>query len=346
MVILHLSSSYFPRIGGLPGFIRMFARNVPAEHHLVTRDLVRAGTDAVRMPAGTDRTDPAITVHRFYSEGEYLNDEAEGAVRSIPHDLMMIHSTSPPLLKAVRWTRKPVIFCPQCKTRLDMGESLNNVALIVTLTPSAAEHFASGHGYPIDRIRIVPRLVETDLFKWKKRGRLRLLYVGRISPGKRVYELVNLLAVLRSAGGDYTLRIVGDYDHPYRDELPLQTAIRKQGMNEYITFSKALTPDKLAAEYGQGDVFVSASVRETFCQVFLEALASGMAVVSTAEGETREWADEYVSFTTDRDALDELPGLVEWAKPLQNYNEFWRRFSWDANRELWKDTLKEALCLV
>ena len=52
--LLHYSSSYFPRIGGIPSFIRMAARQTTDvfEHHLVTRNMVRAGVSWEWVEAG------------------------------------------------------------------------------------------------------------------------------------------------------------------------------------------------------------------------------------------------------------------------------------------------------
>lgn len=336
-IILHLSSSYFPRIGGLPSHVRNVAHHTSDvfEHHLVTRDLVRAGITWERYEAGRDESDPHITVHRFWSDGEYLTKEMRSFIAVFPHQVLMIHSTNPHLLEAVECTKAAVVFAPQCKTKLKLGY-LARVDRIMALVPSHRVHFIEEHGVAEDKIMVLPQLVDVETFQRQEKGNHRLLYVGRIAPGKRVWLLAELLGKLRQADKRYTLRIVGDYDHPPRDEPLLREAIAAHKVKSSVKFSVALTVGEVAATYRQGDVFVSASQSETFGHTFLEALASGLPAVTTARGEVREWASRYVYFTHANEEfdVDEMAWLVENAEPLsvELRDRFEAEYSWQARK--------------
>jgi len=339
--ILHFSSSYFPRIGGLPSTIRDIAHQTSDtfEHFLMTRDLVRAGRTMERYRTGEeDDSDPNITVHRFRSDGEYLTAEMRKFIADFPHDVLMIHSTNPHLLEAAAITSARVLFAPQCKTRLELGENLSKVDLILALLPSHRAHFIEEHKVPEDNIVLFPYPVDVDKFKRKRHsGSHRLLYTGRISPGKRVWMLVELLAKLRKLDERYCLEIVGDYDHPSRDEPPLLEAIAARKLQPYVYVSRpsadlALMDDILETAHDLADIAVSASRSETFGHSFLEAVACGLPVVTLATGECREWASPYVHFV---DSIEEMAEVVV-SKPKQLSVSKWREFkalySWQARK--------------
>lgn len=338
--ILHFSSSYFPRIGGLPSTIRAIAHQTSGvfEHFLVTRDLVRAGLTTERYSTGEDASDPHITVHRFYSDGEYLTSEMREFIADFPHDVLMIHSTNPHLLEAAAITSAKVLFAPQCKTRLNLGENLSHVDRILALLPSHRAHFVEEHGVPEGKIVLFPRLVDVDKFQRKRRaGSHRLLYTGRISPGKRVWMLVELLDRLRKVDKQYSLEIVGDYDHPSRDEAPPLEAIAAHGLQAHVAISKPSADlgqmdGILAAAHDTADIAVSASRSETFGHSFLEAVACGLPVVTLAEGECREWATPYVCFV---DSVEEMAEVIA-GKPKQisaaKYREFKALYSWQERK--------------
>jgi len=305
----------------------------------MTRDLVRAGRTVERYRTGEeDDSDPNITVHRFRSDGEYLTTEMRDFVAGFPHDILMIHSTNPHLLEAAAITGAKVLFAPQCKTQLNLGENLARVDRILALLPSHRVHFIEEHSVPENKIVLLPRLVDVDKFKRKRRSSsYRLLYTGRISPGKRTWMLVELLAKLRKLDERYCLEIVGDYDHPSRDESPLLDAIAAHKLQAHVTISKpsddlAQMDGILATAHDSAGIAVSASRSETFGHSFLEAVACGLPVVTLATGECREWASPYVHFV---DSIGEMAKVVA-GKPKQASASKWREFkalySWQARK--------------
>ena len=99
-----------------------------------------------------------------------------------------------------------------------------------------------------------------------------LLYVGRLAREKRVADLVPLL---RSLDGAH-LVVVGD--GPARAEL-------EQAFSGLpATFTGYLRGPDLARAYASSDVFVFPSDSESFGNVVLEAMASGLPVIAPAAG--------------------------------------------------------------
>ncbi len=100
-----------------------------------------------------------------------------------------------------------------------------------------------------------------------------LLYVGRLSPEKEIDVLVNAyLAMKQTAEQDIKLVIVGD--GPDRGRLELLC----QGGD--VVFTGMLTGLNLAQAYASANVFVFASQVETFGNVVLEAMASGLPIIA------------------------------------------------------------------
>ncbi|MEA3209849.1 MAG: hypothetical protein QOE70_2906 [Chthoniobacter sp.] len=139
-------------------------------------------------------------------------------------------------------------------------------------------------GIAAERIRILPRGLDTALFHparrdtdfWKKRGldsgRKVLLYVGRVSKEKDLDVLVSAWPKLR--GNGVGLAFVGD--GPYAKEL-------RQCLPE-AAFTGSLVGLDLARAFASADVFVFPSTTDTFGNVILEALASGVPCVVSDQG--------------------------------------------------------------
>jgi len=131
-------------------------------------------------------------------------------------------------------------------------------------------------GKPVYMMR---RGVDNDLFMPDRRDTdcpsFTFGYVGRLTPEKNVGLLVDLeRALIAQGGSDYRFLIVGDgYERPW-----LERNLRK------AQFTGILTGEPLARAYANMDLFLFPSHTDTFGNVVLEALSSGVPVVVTADG--------------------------------------------------------------
>jgi glycosyltransferase involved in cell wall biosynthesis len=137
----------------------------------------------------------------------------------------------------------------------------------------------------IDRVKVWRRGIDLNHFNIEKRDEAMryflsggepekplLLYVGRLSPEKRVDWLGDIF----EAGMDVRLAMIGD--GPYRPVL--ETQMREKP----VVFTGFLSGEDLYKAYASADIFVFPSKNETLGNVVLEAMASGIPVITPTEG--------------------------------------------------------------
>jgi glycosyltransferase involved in cell wall biosynthesis len=157
----------------------------------------------------------------------------------------------------------------------------------ITFCPSSATRDQLRRwGFQHD-LRIWSRGVDTKLYDPGRRsGETRraiapgaeriLLYVGRLAPEKRLDVLLDAFPRIREACGPaVALALVGD--GPWREHLELRAPAG-------VRFLGYRTGASLAEAYAAADLFVFPSDTETFGNVVMEALASGLPVVAPAKG--------------------------------------------------------------
>jgi glycosyltransferase involved in cell wall biosynthesis len=128
---------------------------------------------------------------------------------------------------------------------------------------------------PAERIKVVPYGIDLKAFSAKREssfsGRpLRLLFVGTLGQRKGIKYLVKALELLPAGSVELTVcgRPVDDLAIFRESRVPIQLrpSISAQGLLE---------------AYGTADVFVFPSLAEGFAHVLLEAMASGLPIIST-----------------------------------------------------------------
>ena len=126
---------------------------------------------------------------------------------------------------------------------------------------------------------LMRRGVDTQLFTPARRPpgnqKFQIGYVGRLTPEKNVRFLAELGAALQASGHDnFEFIIVGEGSE----------AAWLQAHVPHARLTGVLSGEKLAAAYAQMDVFAFPSKTDTFGNVILEALASGVPAVVMHQG--------------------------------------------------------------
>ena len=143
-------------------------------------------------------------------------------------------------------------------------------------------------------LRVVGRGVNPDVFHPERRsGELRAqwgadedtpvaLCVSRFAPEKNFPLVIEAYEAMRRERPDVKLVLVGD--GPMSEELTRR--------NVGYVIAGRLVNGKLSAHYASGDIFLFPSTTETFGNVTLEAMASGLAIVAYRYAAAREHLED------------------------------------------------------
>lgn len=136
---------------------------------------------------------------------------------------------------------------------------------------------------PTARIEVIPNGVDTNKFHpaekvpSTKREPLKLLTVGRLSATKRLDLLIDMVAQLRAEGTEAKLDIIGGGAL----ETQLRQLLDRRQIRDAVTLAGRRQAPEMPEIYRRHDIFVSASSQEGMSNAMLEAMASGLPVVTT-----------------------------------------------------------------
>jgi glycosyltransferase involved in cell wall biosynthesis len=179
----------------------------------------------------------------------------------------------------IGWLKKPI---------LGYLRKFHNRTLVTLVPTEAMRRQLAALGFR--NLAVVARGVDTQRFSpaWRSAALraswglapadLAVLHVGRIAAEKNLPALFAAFEALRGRQPRAQLIIVGDG--------PALGALRAR--HPQAVFAGTRTGDELAAHYASGDVFLFPSLTETWGNVTLEAMASGLAVVAFDYAAARE----------------------------------------------------------
>ena len=127
-----------------------------------------------------------------------------------------------------------------------------------------------------------------------RRGKLRELYaaedsflcltVCRLEPRKDLPTLIRAAALVKKAKSDVKFLIVGEGI----SEVLLRDQVESSDLKDTVFFVGRVTDDQLPKYYQAADLFVLPTLYEGFGIVYLEAMASGLPILSTKVGAVPE----------------------------------------------------------
>jgi Glycosyltransferase len=113
-------------------------------------------------------------------------------------------------------------------------------------------------------------------------SRHHLLYVGRLVPQKGIEQLLKAVSILIKEGTRVRLDVAGTGAKAY--VLHLKRLARKLGISSQVRWLGYRKPNEVRHLYATRGAVVMPSLEESFGLVALEALASGIPLVSTRSG--------------------------------------------------------------
>lgn len=230
-------------------------------------------------------------------------------------------------------TPPPVISRRVCEAAFVATCTGYNVAHLKGITPPGAHGKLHLVYHGIDLARFTPR----DRIRARPDGAPLILSVGRLVPKKGFGDLIAACDLLQKSGIRFRCVIVGE--GPLRPALEADVA--RRGLADLITLKGAMTHADLLDFYQEADVFALAPCivadgdRDGIPNVIVEAMASGVPVVSTAVSGIPELVLDNV---TGLLAPSESPrNLAEALRRLLGDPQIGVRLAYNARRRLEKD---------
>jgi glycosyltransferase involved in cell wall biosynthesis len=160
--------------------------------------------------------------------------------------------------------------------------ALDAAALVIVTGPATLSLLAE-YGIARDKVVVVePGTTRVPLARRPGGGPLKLLSVATLHPGKGHEILLNALATV--AEQDWRLTCAGSVTRHAATADRVRAALRRLGLEERVALVGELDDAALCHCYDEADVFVLATLQETYGMAVAEALAHGLPVVATRTG--------------------------------------------------------------
>ncbi|MBN2013927.1 MAG: glycosyltransferase family 4 protein [Candidatus Altiarchaeota archaeon] len=131
-------------------------------------------------------------------------------------------------------------------------------------------------------VDVVPNILDIENFPYCKRKQIRpkLLIVKHLEQVYNIKMGIMAFGIVKNNFPDAELKIVGSGSQ----ENKLRALVKELGLNDSVCFLGVIDHNKIAGIYKESDIFLNCSIFESFGMVLLEAMASGLPVVSTNVG--------------------------------------------------------------
>jgi glycogen synthase len=317
MRICFVSRRYWPAVSGMSAYAENLLRHLVHAGHEVTMVSQYRGDPQGRAvygggPPPSDSVPVGVKVVARESVGEQavghghpadferdvtdLCDTVLGLHTREPFDILhaqYAYPTGYAALQAAVAAKVPTVVSVQggdghwvgtcCTTHRDLVRTVfaGAGALLIGSESFAAE-VCQRHSVDRDRFTVIPGATDTQRFApthapGSVRKPARLLYHGRIDVRKGVLDLLAAMRLLLDTDRQVYLTIsgVGPDSHQLAEQIKADGLSHSIELRGYVSYHQA------HYTYRQSDVFVSPTYAEGFSNTILEAMASGVPVIST-----------------------------------------------------------------
>jgi glycosyltransferase involved in cell wall biosynthesis len=218
--------------------------------------------------------------------------------------------------------------------------SVQNVVLTSEMKTALDTFLGKNHK---SKNRVIPNGCPAEQFhpdNGSKETRFTILFVGRFQAVKQPMILLKALKILKAGNIDFSVKMLGD--GPLRPKL--EAYAKKHHLNDHVNFGGWVSKEELAEMYQKSHVMVVCSRFEAFSVAMLEALFSGLYLISTPVSGTREIINEkingsFYAFGNEKQLAESLSEFFH-SKFLSHYqipddliHKLRNRYSWAAITE-------------
>ena len=261
---------YHPRFLSVPGLLRQFdGWSMALASFWLMRRLKRQGARLIDAHFAYPDGEAAIRL------GRWLDLPVTVTLRGteLPH------------------SRKPVLR-PRLSRTLEAAARVFSVSdslrrLAIELGAAAEKTEVVGNGVDMARFHLVDRTAARSRVGLPENARV-LISVGALVERKGMHRVIDCLPELINRHADLHYVIVGGASPEGDNRAELDAQAVRLGLGERVHFLGALPPDELKWALSASDVFVLATRNEGWANVFLEAMACGLPVITTDVGGNAE----------------------------------------------------------
>jgi len=204
-------------------------------------------------------------------------------------------------------------------------------------------------GVPAEDAKVIHQGIPIERFPVRKEEAgflhqpIRILYAGQVHPYKGVHVLIEALARLKQEGSadeegkipGFTLTVAGDGEPEYLKQLADGAASAGKGGIQ-VNWKGKVSYDAMPEIYRSHDIFAFPSIwEEPFGLTHLEAMASGLPVVSTDNGGQRVFLRDRENALVCRP--DDSAGLAAALRMLISDDELRRRIAFEGRKTVERD---------
>ena len=202
-------------------------------------------------------------------------------------------------------------------------------AKTVTVVTENLGNAMKAHGLRNDNYVVLPNVVNLDMFHINRSDvshtSTKIIHISCFEDkSKNISGLLESLKIVEERGIDFQCTLIGD---GMDFDMMMMKAEELHLINK-VCFTGLLEGQKLADELASGDFLVLSSNYENMPVVILEALASGLPVVSTNVGGIKEMIDETKGILVEprnKEALAEA--IIKMIETHKNYDANYLRNS-------------------
>lgn len=188
-----------------------------------------------------------------------------------------------------------------------------------------------------ENVEFIPNGIDFDRFSIIKRKpeKNTLLFIGRLSPNKRIDRLIETVHYLRKKKTKMKLYIAGrDWKG---EERRLRQMVRRDGLSENVIFLGEVNEKEKMDCLKKAEFFVSSSEYEGFGVSIIEAMASGVPVVVSDIESFRNLIDKgkngfIVDYTDSEKAAGLISGITDKTKKIISKNAKERASLYDTSK--------------
>ena len=264
-----------------------------------------------------------------------------GSDKSRPYDLIHVHILT--RLGVIAWIQKKLHKTPYIITEHwsrylpgnDFGGFLRklftkivvrNAETVTTVTENLAIAMKN-HGLKNDNYVVLPNVVNLDMFHISKRNNnpCKIIHISCFEDkSKNISGLLKSLKIIDDKGIDFQCTLIGEG----MDLDSMKEKAKELQLINKVSFTGLLQGQELADALSSGDFLVLSSNYENMPVVILEALASGLPVVSTNVGGIKEMIDDTKGILVEPRNKETLAeAMIKMIETHKNYDANYLRNS-------------------